>query len=82
MSRKLAGFLVASAALVQFGTPAMAFDPAMPAERGIVVAAAKCPPPKITCREWCRRNPQRHDCMTGHPNSCDKKPQGADTCVY
>ena len=36
---------------------------------------------KITCAEWCRRNPQRRTCMTGDPNSCDQKPLGPLTCV-
>ena len=43
--------------------------------------ASACPAGMITCAEYCRRNPQRTTCMTGHPNSCDQKPQGAQTCV-
>jgi hypothetical protein len=46
-------------------------------------AASACPAGKITCQEWCRR--YRPDpggnCMTGHPNSCDKKVGGARACV-
>jgi len=44
-------------------------------------APRACPEGKVTCQEWCSMHPERTTCMTGHPNSCDKKPQGARTCV-
>jgi hypothetical protein len=42
---------------------------------------AMCPEGKISCTEWCKKHPERTTCMTGHQNSCDQKPQGANTCV-
>jgi len=43
---------------------------------------AACPKGKITCAQWCGKyGTARPTCMTGHPNSCDKKPQGAATCA-
>jgi hypothetical protein len=45
-------------------------------------AFAKCPAGKITCVQWCAKyGTTRATCMSGHPNSCDKKPQGNATCV-
>jgi hypothetical protein len=45
-------------------------------------AFAKCPAGKITCVQWCAKyRSTGGTCMTGHPNSCDKKPQGGATCV-
>jgi hypothetical protein len=35
----------------------------------------------IPCDAWCRRHPLRTTCLTGHPNSCDKKANGLATCV-
>ena len=58
-------------------TPGYAQTPSSPAEAARICKAQG----KITCAEWCRRNPQRKTCMTGDPNSCDKKAQGALTCV-
>ena len=49
-------------------------QPAAAAPRG-------CPQGRVTCEQWCAMHPERTTCMTGHPNSCDKKPQGARTCV-
>jgi hypothetical protein len=46
-----------------------------------VAAPRACPAGKVTCQQWCAMHPERTTCMTGHPNSCDKKPQGARTCV-
>jgi hypothetical protein len=43
--------------------------------------AGSCPSGTITCAAWCSKHPERTTCMTGHPNSCDKKPRGAATCV-
>jgi hypothetical protein len=43
-------------------------------------AAQKCQPGYITCAQWCAKN-RTDNCMTGHPNSCDKKSYGASTCV-
>jgi hypothetical protein len=43
---------------------------------------AACPQGKITCSQWCAKyGTERPTCMTGHPNSCDKKPLGGATCV-
>ncbi len=45
-------------------------------------AMTKCPAGQITCVQWCDKyGSSQGTCMTGHPNSCDKKPQGAATCV-
>jgi hypothetical protein len=43
--------------------------------------AGSCSAGKITCEQWCARHPERTRCMTGDPNSCDKKPFGPKTCV-
>ena len=43
-------------------------------------AAQKCLPGYITCAQWCAKY-RTDNCMTGHPNSCDKKSYGAATCV-
>jgi hypothetical protein len=40
-----------------------------------------CPAGKITCQQWCAKHFNRPNCMTGHFNSCDKKPGGANACV-
>jgi hypothetical protein len=45
------------------------------------VMAARCPSGQITCAQWCAKY-GTSNCMTGHPNSCDKKPNGAATCVH
>jgi hypothetical protein len=44
-------------------------------------ASSRCPQGMVTCQQWCAMHPERTTCMTGHPNSCDKKPQGPRTCV-
>jgi hypothetical protein len=45
-------------------------------------AFAGCPQGKITCAEWCAKYKYGSPgCMSGYPNSCDHKPQGADSCV-
>jgi hypothetical protein len=49
--------------------------------RPAVAAPRARPAGKVTCQEWCAVHPERRTCMTGHPNSCDRKPQGARTCV-
>lgn len=84
MTHRAIGILVACLAALSLGPQASALtlqDLAVQRDTIRVAKVAKCTPPMITCREWCRRNPQRTTCMTGHPNSCDRKPQGADTCV-
>jgi hypothetical protein len=43
-------------------------------------ASAACPKGKVTCASWCQKY-GGSTCMTGHPNSCDKKANGAATCV-
>lgn len=84
MAHRAIGILVACLAALLLCEEATALTLQELAVQGDIVRVAKvakCTPPMITCREWCRRNPQRTNCMTGHPNSCDRKPQGADTCV-
>jgi hypothetical protein len=45
-------------------------------------AAGKCGAGKITCAQWCAKyRPGPSNCMSGHPNSCDKKRGGANACV-
>jgi hypothetical protein len=42
----------------------------------------KCGAGQITCSQWCAKyRPGASDCMSGHPNSCAKKPGGARACV-
>ncbi len=53
---------------------------ALMAISGSQASAAGCAKGKITCQEWCGKY-GGNTCMTGHPNSCDKKPQGNATCV-
>lgn len=49
---------------------------------GPTALLAKCPERKITCAQWCAKyGTTRTNCMTGHPRSCDQKPNGAATCV-
>ena len=43
---------------------------------------ASCSSGMITCAQWCAKyRSAGSDCMSGHPNSCDKKPNGAQTLV-
>jgi hypothetical protein len=65
MKRPIAGFAFAMLAIVG----------------SVQDAVAACPAGKVTCAEFCRARPERTTCMSGHPNSCDQKPQGAQTCV-
>ena len=47
-----------------------------------IAAFAACPQGKITCAAWCAKYKYGSPgCMSGYPNSCDHKPQGADSCV-
>lgn len=47
-----------------------------------LVAAQTCSSDKITCAEWCKKYaPTSQNCFSGGANSCDKKPNGNNSCV-
>ncbi|MGY3591613.1 hypothetical protein ACVIGB_008803 [Bradyrhizobium sp. USDA 4341] len=66
--------LIASLGLAILATSIQSSDAAKKAK-------VMCPEGKISCAEWCKKHLERTNCMTGHQNSCDQKPQGANACV-
>ncbi|MBV9159712.1 MAG: hypothetical protein JO019_03915 [Candidatus Kaiserbacteria bacterium] len=82
MTRISTALLGATALLAASAMPAAAFDSLRnftPLPAASTIAA--CPAGKVRCADWCGARPWLKTCMTGHPNSCDKKRGGANACV-
>jgi hypothetical protein len=74
-------FIALAAAAILIGTGQSSWAQSS-GELRVAQAAADCPPGKVTCKDWCRRyNAESKNCLTGHPNSCDKKVGGERACV-